>query len=76
VIVVCLGLALWLLACDGRPEGFVMLLPGALWSRAGAVVKREAGGASSAEAAAPTVAPSVCRVDTRIAPRVACCCWE
>lgn len=34
VIVVYLGLALWLLAFDGRPEGFVLLLPWALWSRA------------------------------------------
>jgi hypothetical protein len=33
VIVVCLGLALWLLAFDGRPEGFVLLLPWALRSR-------------------------------------------
>jgi hypothetical protein len=33
VIVVCLGLALWLLAFYGRPEGFVLLLPWALWSR-------------------------------------------
>ncbi|HEX3517552.1 MAG TPA: hypothetical protein VHT29_00800 [Solirubrobacteraceae bacterium] len=33
VIVVYLGLALWLLAFDGRPEGFVLLLPWALWSR-------------------------------------------
>lgn len=33
VIVVCLGLALWLLAFYGRPEGLVVLLPWALWSR-------------------------------------------
>lgn len=33
VIVVYIGLALWLLAFDGRPEGFVLLLPWALWSR-------------------------------------------
>jgi hypothetical protein len=33
VIVVYLMLALWLLAVHGEPEGFLVILPWALWSR-------------------------------------------